>query len=82
MDKDKKKIVSLVEKKKVNSDAVALLERTLKRAKNGDLSRVGIVYHTTENGWGSAFSATDNTLEDSAMLIEVGLRRLGFTVKD
>lgn len=67
---------------KANPDAVALLERMLDRAKTGEINRVGMVYKTKDEGWGTVFSASDNKLEDSAMLIEVGLRRLEFITKD
>jgi hypothetical protein len=61
-----------------NSDAIAMLEQWLEDAKNGELISVGLIGKRIGGEWQTGFSSSDNGLEDAAMLIELGIRRLGF----
>jgi hypothetical protein len=64
-----------------NSDAVNMLEQWLEDAKDGQIIRVGIIGKRVGGEWQTSFSRSDNGLEDAAMLIELGMRRLGFASK-
>ncbi len=44
----------------------------------GNITRVGVVFCKVNSEWGTTFSKSDNRCVDAAMLIELGLRRLGF----
>jgi len=61
-----------------NSDAIALLEQWLEDAKAGELLTVGLVGKRIGGEWQTGMSSSQNSLEDAAMLIELGIRRLGF----
>jgi hypothetical protein len=61
-----------------NSDAVNMLEQWLENAKNGELISVGLIGKRVGGEWQTAMSSSQNGLEDAAMLIELGIRRLGF----
>lgn len=61
-----------------NSDVVNMLERWLEYAKAGEIITVGLVGKRVGGQWQTSFSSSDNGLEDAAMLIELGMRRLGF----
>lgn len=62
-----------------NENAIALLEKWLEDAKAGEVISVGIIGKRVGNEWQTSFSSSDNALEDAAMLIELGMRRLGFS---
>lgn len=64
-----------------NSDAVSMLEQWLEDAKDGQIIRVGLIGKRVGGEWQTSFSRSDNGLEDAAMLIELGMRRLGFAQK-
>ncbi len=61
-----------------NDDCIALLEQWLENAKNGELISVGLIGKRIGGEWQTAMSSSQNGLEDAAMLIELGIRRLGF----
>ena len=61
-----------------NSDAVQMLEEWLQAAKDGQIISVGLVGKRVGGEWQTSMSASENALEDAAMLIELGMRRLGF----
>jgi hypothetical protein len=61
-----------------NEDAISLLEQWLQDAKDGQIVSVGIVGKRAGGEWQTSMSRSDNGLEDAAMLIELGMRRLGF----
>ena len=61
-----------------NSDAIAILEQWLEDAKDGQIVTVGLVGKRVGGEWQTGFSSSNNGLEDAAMLIELGMRRLGF----
>jgi hypothetical protein len=61
-----------------NSDAIALLEQWLEDAKAGEIVTVGLVGKRIGGEWQTGMSSSQNSLEDAAMLIELGIRRLGF----
>lgn len=61
-----------------NSDAIAMLEQWLEDAKAGEIVTVGLVGKRVGGEWQTGFSSSNNGLEDAAMLIELGIRRLGF----
>ena len=61
-----------------NSDAIVLLEQWLEDAKDGQIVTVGLVGKRIGGEWQTAMSSSQNSLEDAAMLIELGMRRLGF----
>jgi len=62
-----------------NSEAVNMLEQWLEDAKAGEIISVGLIGKRIGGEWQTSFSRSDNGLEDAAMLIELGMRRLGFT---
>jgi hypothetical protein len=64
-----------------NDNTIAVLEDWLEMAKSGELVTVGLVGKRASGGWQTGMSSSDNGLEDAAMLIELGLRRLGFAQK-
>jgi hypothetical protein len=64
-----------------NQEAIDLLESWLSEARDGNIITVGIVGRRTGGEWQTDMSRSDNTLEDAAMLIELGMRRLGFVCK-
>ena len=64
-----------------NSDAVNMLEQWLEDAKAGEIITVGLVGKRVGGEWQTAMSKSANGLEDAAMLIELGMRRLGFAQK-
>lgn len=61
-----------------NEDAIAMLEKWLSDARAGEIVTVGIVGKRVGGEWQSGMSSSDNALEDAAMLLELGIRRLGF----
>ena len=61
-----------------NGDCIALLEQWLDDAKAGEIVTVGLVGKRVGGEWQTAMSSSQNSLEDAAMLIELGIRRLGF----
>jgi len=61
-----------------NTDAVRMLEQWLEDAKAGELVTVGLVGKRVGGEWQTGMSSSQNQLEDAAMLIELGMRRLGF----
>lgn len=61
-----------------NEHAIAMLEEWLEAAKDGEIISVGLIGKRIGGGWQTSFSSSDNGLEDAAMLIELGMRRLGF----
>lgn len=64
-----------------NENAIAMLEQWLEDAKNGEVISVGIVGKRVGGEWQTGFSSSDNRLEDAAMLLELGMRRLGFALE-
>ena len=64
-----------------NSDVVNMLERWLEYAKAGEIITVGLIGKRVGGEWQTAMSKSENGLEDAAMLIELGMRRLGFAQK-
>jgi predicted esterase YcpF (UPF0227 family) len=61
-----------------NSDAIEMLEQWLEDAKSGEVVTVAIVGKRVGGEWQTGMSSSQNRLEDAAMLIELGMRRLGF----
>ena len=47
----------------------------------GVITRAGVVFCRPSGEWGTVFSRTDDSRLDAAMLIELGLRRLGFATR-
>lgn len=64
-----------------NSDTVNMLEQWLEDAKAGEIITVGLIGKRPGGEWQTAMSSSQNRLEDAAMLIELGMRRLGFVQK-
>lgn len=64
---------------KPNQEAVDVLVKYLALARAGKINRLGIVTLMDEQ-WSSEFTSSDNQLVDGAMLIELGLRRMGFQI--
>lgn len=62
-----------------NSDAIELLEKWLADAKEGRLLRVGLIGEWVAGDYVTGFSASRNRLSDAGMLLELAVRRLGFT---
>lgn len=61
-----------------NENAIAMLEQWLEDAKDGKIISVGLVGKRVGGEWQTGMSSSDNSLEDAAMLLELGIRRLGF----
>lgn len=61
-----------------NGDCIALLEQWLEDTRAGEIVTVGLVGKRVGGEWQTAMSSSQNSLEDAAMLIELGIRRLGF----
>tara|TARA_R110000868_G_scaffold86778_4_gene243274 strand:- start:7 stop:246 length:240 start_codon:yes stop_codon:yes gene_type:complete len=64
-----------------NSDTVNMLEQWLEDARAGEIITVGLVGKRVGGEWQTSMSKSANNLEDAAMLIELGMRRLGFAQK-
>lgn len=64
-----------------NEHAITMLEEWLEAAKDGQIIHVGLIGKRVGGEWQTSFSSSDNGLEDAAMLIELGMRRLGFAQK-
>lgn len=62
-----------------NEDTIQMLTEWLRQAEDGELVTVGLVGKLIGGEWQSGMSYSTNRLEDAAMLIELGMRRLGFT---
>lgn len=62
-----------------NKDVIEILEDWLKEARSGKLVSVGLVGKRIGGEWQTGMSASSNRLEDAAMLLELTIRRLGFT---
>jgi len=60
-----------------HSSMLEMLEHYTQRVKAGEITRLGIIYDLGGQ-WGTEFSRSDDSRIDGAMLIELGLRRLGF----
>jgi hypothetical protein len=65
----------------VNEDVVNVLEMWLDQARRGELVSVGLVGTRVGGEWQSAFSSSDNGPADAGMLLELAVRRLGFSLK-
>jgi hypothetical protein len=63
-----------------NRDCIALLEQWLEDARAGNVITVGLVGKRVGGEWQTSFSRSDNCAEDAGMLLEVAIRRLGFTL--
>ena len=63
-----------------NNDCIRLLKEWLTDAENGDVATICIVGKRVGGEWSTSMSASNNSLEDAGMLIEIGLRRLGFAL--
>lgn len=61
-----------------NENVITMLEEWLEVAKNGKIISVGLIGKRVGGEWQTSFSSSDNRLEDAAMLLELGIRRLGF----
>ena len=61
-----------------NAHAIRMLEEWLEDARAGNVVTVAIVGKRIGNEWQTGMSASDNALEDAAMLLEIAIRRLGF----
>lgn len=61
-----------------NDDVINILEKWLDEARAGEIITVGVIGKRIGGQWQTGFSSSDNGLEDAAMLIELGMRRLGF----
>jgi hypothetical protein len=61
-----------------NSNVIEMLEQWLEEARNGEIITVGLVGKRVGGEWQTAMSSSQNKLEDAVMLIELGIRRLGF----
>lgn len=64
-----------------NEDTIQMLTEWLRQAEDGELVTVGLVGKRIGGEWQTGMSRSDNSLEDAAMLIELGMRRLGFVIR-
>jgi molybdate-binding protein len=67
--------------KKNTQDTVTILEEWLAQAKNGEFENVSLIAFRTDRSWQTGASSTTDNLRDSAMLIELAIRRMGFVMK-
>lgn len=70
------KVVSI--EKRVNLDAVDLLEEWLRLAREGELDSVGLVGRLKNGDYLTASSSTSTAVSDAALYFEIGMRKLGF----
>ncbi len=64
-----------------SAEAIKMLEDWLEQAKNGEIVTVALAARRKGGEWQTGMSTSDNRLEDAAMLIELGMRRLGFALR-
>ena len=64
--------------KEIQEDVVKILERYLAKARNGEIISLGIVVDMRGGGYATTFSKCMDVRTSGAMLIELGLRRIGF----
>lgn len=62
-----------------NSEAIKMLEAWLEDARAGELLTVALVGKRIGGEWQTGMSSSQSGLEDAAMLMELAMRRLGFT---
>lgn len=65
-------------KKPVNPEVVKMLNEWLALAEKGTLISVCLVGRRSGGEWMTSASSSENALEDAAMLLELGFRRMGF----
>ncbi|CAB4134716.1 hypothetical protein UFOVP274_50 [uncultured Caudovirales phage] len=65
-------------KKPVDDSTVTILREWLQQAEEGTLISVCIAGKRVGGEWQSGTSASQNGLEDAAMMMELAMRRLGF----
>jgi hypothetical protein len=58
--------------------AIAVLEEMLERARNGEINSVEVMFSSADGEWGTTSSLGVDVRLSAAMLIELGMRRLGF----
>lgn len=63
-------------------DALGLIEELKQRVEFGETYRFGLVECRRGSEWSTMFSSSDDRRVDGAMLIELGLRILGFRVRE
>jgi hypothetical protein len=61
-----------------NKSVIKVLEEILARAKNGEIVGVGYVAELKSGYWCTNFSKCPDSRVFAAMLIELGIKRLGF----
>ena len=59
-------------------NVITMLEEWLEDAKDGNIISIGLIGKRVGGEWQTSFSSSDNRIEDAAMLLELGIRRLGF----
>lgn len=59
-------------------DAVRTLEGVLEKARDGSVKFVAITYESMDDTWATVSSYAEDKRVTGAMLIELGLRNLGF----
>jgi len=64
--------------KQDNADCVAILSDWLEKAQAGEIVTVGLIGKCVGGEWQTGMSASANSLEDAAMLMQLAMRRLGF----
>lgn len=64
-----------------SAEAIKMLEDWLEQAKSGEIVTVALAGKRKGGEWQTGMSTSDNRLEDAAMLIELGMRRLGFALR-
>lgn len=62
-----------------NAEAIKMLEAWLEDARAGELLTVALVGKRVGGEWQTGMSSSQSGLEDAAMLMELAMRRLGFT---
>lgn len=63
-------------------NALEMVDELRQRIVNGETLRFGLVETRVGEIWATSFSSGMHKREDGAMLIELGLRMLGFVSKD
>lgn len=76
-------LVEIPTEKKDRADSViAVLEEMLARAKRGEIESLDIVFSMPGGEWGSVASLAVDMRLSAAMLMELAMRRIGFTFED
>ena len=70
--------LKLVDRTEQQRDLLEMLDDIRAEVVAGNITHAGVVFCRLGGEWGTVFSRSNDSRLDAAMLIELGLRRLGF----